>query len=321
VPCLSRWRDESATLSVTATTAPRSTANPAAVVAAFAGIYVVWGSTFLAIRYAVETIPPFAMMSLRCLLGGAILLTIARVRDPGFAWPSRRQWAGAAAVGALFFLGCHGVLAYAEQRVPSGLAALFLATVPLMVPVLAWWLADGRPISLRTGLALLAAFGGVALLVAVQGASGGLSVGDALLLLACSLSWALGTIALRLVPVPASPLAAAAAPLLAGGAVLGIVAASIGERLTPAEVSGRSLGGLAYLILAGTVATFGAYVWLLRVVDPGRVATYGFVNPAVAVLLGWAIAGEPIGVGAIVSTVVIIAAVAVVVSERAPKAA
>ena len=190
-----------------------------------------------------------------------------------------------------------------------------------MVPVLAWRLADGRPLSVRTAVALLAAFGGVALLVAAQGASGGLSVGDALLLLASSLSWALGTIALQLVPVPASPLAAAAAPLLAGGAVLALVAAGIGESLSPAAISGRSLGGLAYLVLAGTVATFGAYVWLLRVVDPARVATFGFVNPAVAVFLGWALAGEPVGLGAIVSTVVIVAAVAVVVSERAPRAA
>jgi drug/metabolite transporter (DMT)-like permease len=293
----------------------------AAVIAAFAAIYVIWGSTFLAIRWAVETIPPFATMSLRCLLGGAILLAVARARAPAFAWPTLRQWGGAALVGTLFFVGCHGVLAYAETRVPSGLAALFLATTPLFVPLLAWWLVgEGRP-SVRMTAALAAAFLGVALLVVAQGVGGGLSTGDAALLLLSAFSWAVGTIALRLVPVPESPLIAAATPLLAGGLILAAIAVALGEPADLGAISGKSAGGLAYLVVAGTVAAFAAYVWLLHHVEPSRVATFGFVNPVVAVLLGWALAGEPIGAGALVATAVIVGAVAVVVTEREPGAA
>jgi drug/metabolite transporter (DMT)-like permease len=293
--------------------------------AAFASIYLVWGSTFLAIRYAVETIPPFAMMAVRCLLGGGILLGIELVRERGIAWPTRREWGGALVLGAFLFVGCHGVLAYAEERVPSGIAALCLATIPLFVPLLAWALPGGTPPSRRRSAALVAGFAGVAMLVASQGAGGGLHPAYALLLLGSALSWAAGTVATRVVPVPRSPTMGAAMPLLAGGAILTVIALASGEfsggRLD--HVSGRSLGGLAYLVVLGTVVTFSAYVWLLRQVAPSRVATYAFVNPAVAVVLGWALAGESLTVGAVVASAVIVVAVAVAVSERerAPVAA
>jgi drug/metabolite transporter (DMT)-like permease len=288
--------------------------------AAFASIYLVWGSTFLAIRYAVETIPPFAMMAVRCLLGGGILLGIALVRERGIAWPTRREWGGALVLGAFLFVGCHGVLAYAEERVPSGIAALCLATIPLFVPLLAWALPGGSPPSRRRSVALVAGFAGVAMLVASQGTGGGLHPADALLLLGSALSWAAGTVATRVVPVPRSPTMGAAMPLLAGGVVLTVIALASGElsagRLD--HVSARSVGGLAYLVVLGTVVTFSAFVWLLRHVAPARVATYAFVNPAVAVVLGWALAGESLTVGAVVASAVIVVAVAVAVSEREP---
>lgn len=288
--------------------------------AAFASIYLVWGSTFLAIRYAVETIPPFAMMAVRCLLGGGILLGIALVRERGIVWPTRQEWGGALVLGAFLFVGCHGVLAYAEERVPSGIAALCLATIPLFVPLLAWALPGGSPPSRRRSAALVAGFAGVAILVASQGTGGGLHPADALLLLGSALSWAAGTVATRVVPVPRSPTMGAAMPLLAGGAVLTVIAVASGElsggRLD--HISGRSAGGLAYLVVLGTVVTFSAYVWLLRQVAPARVATYAFVNPAVAVVLGWALAGESLTVGAVVASAVIVVAVAVAVSEREP---
>lgn len=297
-------------------------ARPPAVelAAAFASIYLVWGSTFLAIRYAVETIPPFAMMAVRCLLGGGILLGIAVVRERGIAWPTRREWGGALVLGAFLFVGCHGVLAYAEERVPSGIAALCLATIPLFVPLLAWALPGGSPPSRRRSAALVAGFAGVAMLVASQGTGGGLHPADALLLLGSALAWAAGTVATRVVPVPRSPTMGAAMPLLAGGAILTVIALASGElsagRLD--HVSDRSLGGLAYLVVFGTVVTFSAYVWLLRQVAPARVATYAFVNPAVAVVLGWALAGESLTVGAVIASAVIVLAVAVAVSEREP---
>jgi drug/metabolite transporter (DMT)-like permease len=288
------------------------------VTAAFAAIYFVWGSTFLAIRYAVETIPPFAMMAGRCLLGGAILLALGLVRERDLAWPTRREWGGALVIGVLLFVGCHGVLAYAEERVPSGIAALCLATIPLFVPLLAWALPDGQPPSRRRVAAFVVGFAGVALLVASQGPGGGLHAADALLLVGSALSWAAGTVATRVVPVPRSPVLGAAMPLLAGGAILVLVAAGSGElsSLHPGDVAGRSIGGMAYLIVFGTVLTFSAYVWLLRVVAPARVATYAFVNPAVAVVLGWAVAGESLTAGAVIASAVIVAAVAVAVSER-----
>jgi drug/metabolite transporter (DMT)-like permease len=293
--------------------------HPAAeVMAAFAAIYFVWGSTFLAIRYAVETIPPFAMMAGRCLLGGAILLVLGIVRERDLAWPMRQEWGGALIIGTLLFVGCHGVLAYAEERVPSGIAALCLATIPLFVPLLGWALPEGRPPSRRRAGAFVVGFGGVALLVGSQGTGGGLHASDALLLVGSALSWAAGTVATRVVPVPRSPVLGAAMPLLAGGVILVLVAAGSGElsSLRLADVTGRSIGGLAYLVVFGTVLTFSAYVWLLRVVAPARVATYAFVNPAVAVVLGWAVAGESLTAGAVVASAVIVAAVAVAVSER-----
>jgi drug/metabolite transporter (DMT)-like permease len=295
-------------------------ASPPAVelVTAFASIYLVWGSTFLAIRYAVETIPPFAMMAARCLLGGGILLALGLARERTIVWPGRRQWGGALVLGSLFFVGCHGVLAFAEERVPSGVAALFLATIPLFVPLLVWALPGGAAPTRRRVVALVAGFAGVALLVAAQGSGGGLRPAYAALLLMTALSWAAGTVATRLVAVPASPTIGAALPLLAGGAVLTVIAAASGE-LAPHRldhVTARSAGGLAYLIVLGTVVTFSAYVWLLRHVAPARVATYAFVNPAVAVALGWAVGDESLSAGAGLATLVIIAAVAVAVSER-----
>jgi drug/metabolite transporter (DMT)-like permease len=286
--------------------------------ASFAAIYLIWGSTFLAIRWAVETIPPFPMMAARCLVGGGVLLLLSRIRDPRSCWPTARQWLGAAGVGMLLFVGCHGLLAREEQHVPSGVAALFLATIPLFVPLLAWGLTRaGRP-SLRTSIALAAGFAGVALLVAAQGAGdGSLSSGDAVLLLLSAFSWAAGTISTRLLPMPDAPLTAAAAPLLAGAVALTVISLASGEAadVSIAAISGRSLFGLGYLIVMGTVVTFSAYVWLLRHEPPTRVATYAFVNPAVAVLLGWSIAGESLSAGTLLATLVIVAAVAVAVTD------
>lgn len=288
------------------------------VVASFAAIYLVWGSTFLAIRWAVETIPPFPMMALRCLLGGSVLLVLSRLREPRSDWPHPRQWLGATGVGVFLFVGCHGLLAREEQHVSSGISALCLATIPLFVPLLSWGLlGSGRP-SRRTALALLAAFAGVALLVARQSSGGGLTATDAGLLLFAAFSWAAGTIATRRLPVPRAPLAAAAAPLLTGGVVLVLISLVSGEAgdLHPSQISGRSIGGLLYLVVLGTVVTFAAYIWLLDHVAPTRVATYAFVNPAVAVLIGWAIASEHVTAGTLVATAVIIVAVAVAVSDR-----
>ena len=285
------------------------------ILAAFAAVYFVWGSTFLAIAWAVETIPPFAMMAMRCLIGGAILLAMWRFSERRAAWPNTREWAGSATLGMLFFVGCHGLLAHEEQFVPSGIAALCLATIPLFVPLLAWRLTDAGPPTSRTAVALLAAFLGVAVLVAAQGSGGGLSGIDAALLLLCAFSWAAGTVLSRIVPVPHSPLAAGGAALVCGGVVLSVLA-PFGEPVDLSAISGKSIVGLSYLVLAGTVITFSAYMWLLGRVAPTRVATYAFVNPVVAVLLGWALADETLNAATLGATAVIVAAVAVAVTAR-----
>jgi drug/metabolite transporter (DMT)-like permease len=287
----------------------------APILAAFAAVYVVWGSTFLAIAWAVETIPPLAMMATRCLIGGAILLAMWRFSERRATWPTAREWAGSAILGMLFFVGCHGLLAHEEQFVPSGIAALCLATIPLFVPLLAWRLTDAGPPTSRTAVALLAAFLGVTVLVAAQGSGGGLSGVDAALLLLCAFSWAAGTVLSRIVPVPHSPLAAGGAALICGGVVLSVLA-PFGESVDISAISGKSIVGLGYLVLAGTVITFSAYMWLLGRVAPTRVATYAFVNPVVAVLLGWALADETLNAATLAATAVIVAAVAVAVTAR-----
>lgn len=287
------------------------------VTAAFAAIYLVWGSTFLAIRWAVETIPPFPMMAIRCLLGGAILLGIWRLRDPGAAWPGRGEWLASAGVGAFLFVGCHGLLAREEQFVPSGISALCLATIPLFVPLLSWaLLGSGHP-SRRTAMALLAGFAGVALLVGGTGGSH-LAAVDAAVLLFTAFCWASGTVASRRLPVPDAPLAAAALPLLTGGIMLVVLSFVSGEATAfhLSDVSTRSVVGLTYLVGMGTVVTFAAYMWLLDHASPTRVATYAFVNPVVAVFIGWAIGGEQISSATIAAAAVIVAAVAVAVSDR-----
>jgi drug/metabolite transporter (DMT)-like permease len=287
------------------------------VTAAFAAIYLVWGSTFLAIRWAVDTIPPFPMMALRCLLGGAILLGIWRLRDREAPWPGRGEWLASAGVGALLFVGCHGLLAREEQFVPSGISALCLATIPLFVPLLSWGLlASGHP-SRRTATALVAGFAGVTLLVGGTGGSH-LAAVDAAVLLFTAFCWAFGTVASRRLPVPDPPLAAAALPLLTGGVMLLALSFVSGEATAfhASDVSSRSVVGLLYLVGMGTVVTFAAYMWLLDHASPTRVATYAFVNPVVAVFIGWAIGGEQISTATIAAAAVIVAAVAVAVSDR-----
>jgi drug/metabolite transporter (DMT)-like permease len=261
------------------------------------------------------------MMGARSLVGGAILCAIAGLG--GVARPTRAQWRGALLVGALFFVGCHGVMAYAQRSVPSGLAALVMATLPLWVPLLAWLRGD-RP-SARTLTALVVGFAGVALLIAV---SRGLAPGDlttdglALLpviaLLGAALSWALGSVLSRTVALPASLTQAAGMELLLGGALLVVLGLAGGEAsgVDVPAISLRSLLGLAWLTLGGSVVAFTIYGWLLRVVSPERVATYAYVNPIVAVALGAALLGETVTPGMLAASAIILAAVVVTLTDR-----
>lgn len=257
--------------------------------AAFAAIYLVWGSTYLAIALALPAIPPFALMGSRSLAGGLVLLALARARGHAVG---RRGWLVGAACGLLFFVLCHGVLAVAEQRVPSGLASILLATIPFWTVLVGLVLPLDKPARPRALLLLAPGFAGVALIA--WRALAGAGAADILMLLGASLSWALGTVVSERHAGETRADALAGAALVSGGLVLLGLAAAGGElpRIDPAGLIG--LPGLAWLhlTLLGTVVTFGAYVWLLERVSPPLVATYTFVNPIVAVALGWAVLGE-----------------------------
>jgi drug/metabolite transporter (DMT)-like permease len=289
-----------------------------AIAAGFVAIYAIWGSTYLAMRLAVETLPPFLMTGVRSLVGGALLCAIAGLG--GTQRPSAAQWRGALLIGLLFFVGCHGVMAYAQRFVPTGLAALLMATLPLWVPLIGWL--RGTPPQRRTVIALIVGFAGVALLLGVSRglAPGGLAWLPVLALLGAAASWALGSVLSRTVALPHSAMQAAGLELLLGGAALVALGLAAGEAdgFALAAVSMRSLAGLAWLTLGGSVVAFAIYGWLLRVVAPERVATYAYVNPVIAVALGATLLGETVTPAMIGASGLILAAVVVALTDRLP---
>ena len=287
-----------------------------AIAAGFAAIYLIWGSTYLATALAVETLPPFLMMGVRSLVGGAILYAAARLA--GAPRPTRGQWRRALLVGALYFVGCHGLMAYAQRSVPSGFAALVMATLPLWVPLIGW-LRGERPAA-RTIAALVVGFAGVALLIVVSRGIGtdGLAALPVIALLIAAPSWALGSVLSRAPGLPESPTQTSGMALLLGGALLAAFGVAGGEaaRVEPQAVSWRSLLGLAWLTLGGSVVAFAVYNWLLRVVAPERATTYAYVNPIVAVGLGAAVLDEIVTVPMLGASALILAAVVVALTDR-----
>jgi drug/metabolite transporter (DMT)-like permease len=288
------------------------------VVAAFAAVYVVWGSTYLAILFAIETIPPFLMAGARFLVSGAALYAWTHSR--GAPRPTRANWRAAAVVGAFLLVGGNGGVAWAEQRVPSGLAALLVATVPLWMVLLDWWRGGGARPAGRTWAGIAVGFVGLGILVGPAELLGGGAadpLGAGALVIASTL-WAVGSVYSRRAALPESPFQATAMEMLAGGALLVLVGSATGEwgRLDPAAVSGRSLLALGYLIAFGSCVGFTAYIWLLRHVEVAKVSTYAYVNPVVAVFLGWLLAGEPVTARTLAAAAVIVVAVAFITSSR-----
>ncbi|MEJ2540911.1 MAG: EamA family transporter [Gemmatimonadota bacterium] len=281
------------------------------VLLAFLAVYLIWGSTYLAIRWAIETIPPFTMAGIRFLVAGAILMLWARLR--GMPAPNRLQVRDGIVVGALLLLGGNGAVVWAEQWVPSGLTSLLIATVPFWMLILDWVWTGGRRPAPASWLGLAWGLFGVWLLVGRGGMAeieGPVLLGAAIIL-AGSFSWALGSIHSRRARIPASPRMATALQMLAGGALLTVAGALTGEwaRWSPPETSVRSLLALVYLIVFGGMVAYSAYIWLLRVSTPGRVATYAYVNPVVALLLGWALADEPLTPRMLLAAAIILSAV------------
>lgn len=292
------------------------------VLLAFAAIYFIWGSTYLGIHYAIETIPPLLMAGARFLAAGGLLYVWARGR--GAPRPAGARWRDALVVGGLLFLGGNGALVWAQQRVPSGVAAVLVATVPVWMVLLAWlWRGGTRPGG-RVLLGLVLGLAGIVLLVGPGRLAGSSRVDPlgALVLVAGSLSWAAGSLHPAGRRLPTSRFLAPAMQLLAGGLLLLVAGTLRGElgAFGVSDVSARSLVAFAYLIGFGSIIAFSAYVWLLRVSAPARVATYAFVNPIVAVLLGWAVAGEALSLRIGAAAAVVVAAV-VLVTTGAPPAA
>jgi len=289
----------------------------AAVVAAFAAVYVIWGSTYLAIRFAIETIPPLTMASARFAIAGTILYGWSRAR--GAARPTARQWRDASVVGTLLLGGGNGAVVLAEQWVPSGLAALLVATVPLWLVLLDVLVGSGVRPSARSGAGLLVGLAGVALLTGApgMGAGGAHELIGMALLLAGSFVWAAGSLFARYASTPPRPRLWVGMQMLSGSLVLAVMALATGELSTfdPALVSAKSLWSLAYLIVFGAIVGYTAYIWLLGVSTPARVGTYAYVNPIVALLLGWALAGEPLSFRSIAAGSIILVSVVVITSE------
>jgi drug/metabolite transporter (DMT)-like permease len=277
---------------------------------AFAAIYLVWGSTYLAIRYSVETIPPLVTAGIRFSVAGTILFAWAWAR--GFR-PKREHWMAGAVVGALFFLVSHGMLYWAEQTVASGLAALLIATEPMFILVLGW-LARQQRISRLSALGLGLGVLGVGLLTGAELAMKSSSLLGLAAVLLASVSWAAGVVISPRLRLPADALARTAIPLICGAVMLLMAAGVSGEfhRIQWSAISLRSVLGLGYLIIFGSVVAFTAYTWLLQQCPPTLVATHTYANPVVAVLLGWLFASEPLNARVALASVAILGAIVLI---------
>jgi drug/metabolite transporter (DMT)-like permease len=284
-------------------------------VIAFAAIYVVWGSTYLAILFAIETLPPFLMASARFLIAGALVYAWARLHGRA-ARPTREQWRATAVVGVLLLLGGNGLVVWAETRVPSGVTALLIGMLPCWMVLFDWL----RPRGVRPGpqivLGLVLGLAGLVWLIGPDSLMGGGRVDllGALALLVAEVSWAAGSIYSRHAPLPPAPFLSTAMQMLAGGVALLIASIALGEpwHMDPFGFSLRSILAWVYLIVFGSIVAYSAYVWLVRVSTPARVSTYAYVNPVIAVFLGWLLADEALTARMLIAAAVIVGGVVLI---------
>lgn len=294
--------------------------SSAQVVLAFATLYIVWGSTYLAIRLAVATWPPLLLGAVRFATAGTLLYAFQRLR--GVPAPDRRGWSAAAVIGGLMLATGNGAVCWSEQWVPSGVTALIVSSVPLWVTILPWLARRGsapRPLVLG-GVAVGLAGVVVLLDVDVGRAHAGAPAGPGatwapIVLVAASVAWSVGSLWSRRLPLPRAPFMATAAEMLTAAPMLLVAAAARGElrATSTAMLAPHALAAVGYLVVLGSIAGFGAYVWLLHNVSAARASTYAFVNPVIAVFLGWLIADEPIGARTYLATLLVVVSVAAVV--------
>ena len=277
---------------------------------AFVAIYVIWGSTYLAIRYAVETIPPLVTAGIRHSIAGGIMLAWACWR--GYR-PTRQQWLAGFALGFFFFFVGHGTLHWAEQYVGSGLAALLIGTEPMFILVLGWMMGQQK-ISRLSALGLGLGAAGVATLTGAELTVKGSSLIGLLAVLLGSLSWSFGVVISLRLKLPSDALGRTALPTICGAAMLLIAAGVTGEfqQTHWSSITLRSVFGLGYLIIFGSVVAFTSYTWLLQRVPPALVATHTYANPVVAVLLGWLLAHEPLTMRVVLASVAILGAIVLI---------
>lgn len=291
--------------------------NSTRIYLAFAAVYLIWGSTYLAIRFAVETIPPFMMAGTRFLLAGAVLYLSLRLR--GVPAPTMGQWRSMSVIGILLIGAGNGAVSWAEQTVPSGLTALIIALIPLWFVAIEWFQHAIKPTKeVAIGLAL----GFLGMIILIDPAriteGGHLEPLGTAVVVAGTFAWAWGSMYSRTAEHPTRPLLGTAMQMLCGGALLLIVSAITGEFFSfrIETVSLRSLASFGYLIAFGSLIAFTSYIWLLKASTPARVSTYAYVNPVIAVFLGWLLAGELLNTRIVIAAVIIVGAVALITSVR-----
>ena len=295
-----------------------ATRNRTRILIAFAAVYFVWGSTYLAIKYGIETIPPFLMGATRFLVAGLLLYAFARSR--GGRAPDARDWRSAAITGILMLGAGNGGVMWAEQTVPSGVVALIVSTVPIFIVLLDWLRPAGKRPTLAVFAGLAIGLAGMVILVgprAIVGQGHVDSIGT-LVLLVGTASWALGTILTRGSRRSGAPLVYASLQMLAAAVALLVMSLGMGEwrGFSIGAVSLKSALSWVYLILAGSIIGYTAYVYLLGQVSAAKAATYAYVNPIIAVVLGWAFASEPIGWRTIIAAIVTLAGVAMITTAQ-----
>jgi drug/metabolite transporter (DMT)-like permease len=285
---------------------------------AFSIIYFAWGSTFLFIRVGVHEVPPLLFAAMRFLIAGLVVYgwTVAR----GERLPKGREWASVSLLAFLIFVVDYGLLFWAEQRIPSGLAAVMMATIPAFIALAEIILLRTQKLTVRLAAALLIGFAGVAVLTSHTVSLGGAPIDrvGATGLLIASVSWSVASVLTRKLPLPASKMVSSGAQMLVGGLMLTALSGLMGEfsGFHPASVSSGAWVALLYLIVIGSIVGFTAYVWLIHHESPTKVGTYAYVNPVVAVLLGYFLAGEPLGQRTILGTLFVLISVVVITAKK-----
>ena len=290
---------------------------------AFGIIYFVWGSTFYAIRVGVREVPPFLLAGIRFLISGAALYGWTRMR--GEQGPSGKEWGSVAVLAVLIFVGDYGAVFWAEQRVASGLTAVMMATIPAFMALAEIFILGTQRLTVRLVAALAIGLGGVGVLVSRSLDLGGAPIDrmGAMVLIVGAVSWSIASALARKLPLPESKVVSSGVQMLAGGIFLTLISCVLGEyrNFRVENVSRGAWIALAYLIVAGSIIAFTAYVWLLHRESPTKVGTYAYVNPVVAVVLGYFLGGEELGLRAILGTMFVLVSVVVITTTKAAKSA